>query len=46
MTKFCCTTCCEVFDDEEIKWWNNSQVCSRCLENYQKVVLIDKSKND
>ena len=36
MTKFYCTTCCKIFDDKDIKRYNNSQVCERCYQKYQK----------
>ena len=36
MTKFYCTTCCKIFDDKDIKWWNNAQVCERCYQKYKK----------
>jgi len=36
MTRFYCTTCCKIFEDKDIKWWNNSQVCERCYQKYLK----------
>ena len=38
MTKFYCTTCCKLFNDKEIKWYANSQVCERCYDKYTRLI--------
>lgn len=37
MTKFGCTTCWKIFDDKEIKFWNDKPVCSRCHDKYTRL---------
>jgi len=31
MTRFGCTTCWKLFDDEHIKYWKNKPVCPRFI---------------
>ena len=37
MVKFTCLTCWKTKNDTELKWWENTQVCARCFDKYQRL---------
>ena len=36
MTRFGCTTCWKLKDDQEIKFWEDKPVCEHCYGKYIK----------
>ena len=37
MVKFTCLTCWKTKNDTELKWWEDTQVCARCFDKYQRL---------